>query len=99
MLDQGSRLALLAHCLSYGINALHEKVNAYGAGFSASGLTSRMAHADLLAQAVDLDMGETSWEPTVDGYLNRVPGVRILDDVGEHPEISCWLHIDRTETT
>jgi len=26
-LDQASRLALLAHCLSFGINALHEKVN------------------------------------------------------------------------
>lgn len=26
-LDQASRLSLLAHCLSFGINALHEKVN------------------------------------------------------------------------
>jgi ParB family chromosome partitioning protein len=31
-LDQGNRLALLAHCLSFGINAMHEKVNPYGAG-------------------------------------------------------------------
>jgi ParB family chromosome partitioning protein len=69
VLDQGSRLALLAHCLSFGINALHEKVNPYGAGISASGLTRRMAHADLVARAVDLDMVEAGWEPTVDGYL------------------------------
>ena len=34
VLDQGSRLSLLAHCLSFGINALHEKVNPYGAGKS-----------------------------------------------------------------
>lgn len=27
VLDQSCRLALLAHCLSFGINALHEKVN------------------------------------------------------------------------
>jgi ParB family chromosome partitioning protein len=83
VLDQGSRLALLAHCLSFGINALHEKVNPYGAGISASGLTRRMAHADLVASAVDLDMVEAGWEPTVDGYLNRVPKARILEAVRE----------------
>ncbi|MBL9049805.1 MAG: ParB N-terminal domain-containing protein [Tabrizicola sp.] len=83
VLDQGSRLALLAHCLSFGINALHEKVNLYGAGISASGLTRRMAHADLVARAVDLDMVEAGWEPTVDGYLNRVPKARILEAVRE----------------
>jgi ParB family transcriptional regulator, chromosome partitioning protein len=83
VLDQGSRLALLAHCLSFGINALHEKVNPYGAGISASGLTRRMAHADLAACAVDLDMVEAGWEPTVDAYLNRVPKARILEAVRE----------------
>ena len=83
VLDQGSRLALLAHCLSFGINALHEKVNPYGAGISASGLTRRMAHADLVARAVDLDMVEAGWEPTVDTYLNRVPKTRILEAVRE----------------
>ena len=83
VLDQSSRLALLAHCLSFGINALHEKVNPYGAGISASGLTRRMAHADLVARAVDLDMVEAGWEPTVDGYLNRVPKARILEAVRE----------------
>jgi ParB family transcriptional regulator, chromosome partitioning protein len=82
-LDQASRLSLLAHCLSFGINALHEKVNPYGAGISASGLTRRMAQADLVAQAVDLDMVEAGWEPTVDTYLNRVPKARILEAVCE----------------
>jgi ParB family transcriptional regulator, chromosome partitioning protein len=83
VLDQGSRLALLAHCLSFGINALHERVNPYGAGISAGGLTRRMAHADLVARAVDLDMVEAGWEPTVDSYLNRVPKARILEAVRE----------------
>lgn len=82
-LDQASRLSLLAHCLGFGINALHEKANPYGAGISASGLTRRMAQADLLAQAVDLDMVEAGWEPTVDTYLNRVPKARILEAVRE----------------
>ena len=83
VLDQGSRLSLLAHCLSFGINAIHEKVNPYGAGISASGLTRRMAQADLVARTVDLDMVEAGWEPTVDGYLNRVPKARILEAVRE----------------
>jgi len=82
-IGQASQLALWAHCLSFGINALHEKVNPYGAGVSASGLTRRMAHADLVASAVDLDMVAAGWEPTVDGYLNRVPKARILEAVRE----------------
>ena len=36
-----------------------------------------------LARAVDLDMVEAGWEPTVDGYLNRVPKARILEAVRE----------------
>jgi len=83
VLDEGSRLALLAHCLSFGINALHEKVNPYGAGISASGLARRMAQSDILAKAVNLDMVDAGWEPTVDGYLNRVPKARILEAVRE----------------
>ncbi|WP_121633925.1 ParB/RepB/Spo0J family partition protein [Tropicibacter alexandrii] len=82
-LDQGSRLSLLAHCLSFGVNALHEKVNPYGAGISAGGLTKRMTQSDLVAQAVELDMVEAGWEPTVDTYLNRVPKARILEAVRE----------------
>jgi ParB family chromosome partitioning protein len=82
-LDQASRLALLSHCVSFGINALHEKVNPYGAGISASGLTRRMAQSEIVARAVDLDMVAAGWEPTADTYLNRVPKVRILEAVRE----------------
>ena len=82
-LDQASRLSLLAYCLSFGINALHEKVNPYGAGISASGLTKRMTQSDLVAQATGLDMVEAGWEPTADSYLNRVPKARILEAVRE----------------
>jgi len=83
VLDQGGRLALLAHSLSFGINALHEKVNPYGAGITSGGLTRRMAQADLVAGAVDLDMVEAGWEPTVDNYLNRIPKARIVEAVRE----------------
>lgn len=76
-------MSLLAHCLSFGINALQEKVNPYGAGISASGLARRMVQSDILAKAVDLDMVDAGWEPTVDGYLNRVPKARILEAVRE----------------
>jgi ParB family chromosome partitioning protein len=82
-LDQVSRLSLLAHCLSFGVNALHERVNPYGAGISASGLTRRMKHADILAKAVDLDMVEAGWEPTAENYISRVPKARILEAVRE----------------
>ena len=82
-LDQASRLALLAHCVSFGVNALHEKVNPYGAGISAGGLTRRMAQSEIVAQAVDLDLVTAGWEPTADNYLNRVPKARILEAVRE----------------
>ena len=63
-LDEGSRLALLAHCLSFGINALHEKVNSHGAGTSSSGLTRRMAlrRADLLGlEGENNSEGQGAW--------------------------------------
>jgi ParB family transcriptional regulator, chromosome partitioning protein len=82
-LDQASRLALLAHCLSFGMNTLHEKVNPFGAGISARALTRRIAQSVIAAQAVDLDMVAAGWEPTADNYLNRVPKARILEAVRE----------------
>ena len=99
-LDAASRLSLLAHCLSQGVNALHERVNPYGAGISASGLTRRMKHADMLAKAVDLDMVEAGWEPTAENYLSRVPKVRIVEAVREAKgECAAQLidHLKKTE--
>jgi len=42
-----------------------------------------LAHGDLLARAVNLDMAAAGWQPTVDNYLGRVPKVRILEAVRE----------------
>ena len=83
-LDEASRHALLAHCVSYGVNALYEKPNPFsGHGISEHGLARRLAQADRLARAVALDMVEAGWEPTVDSYLGRVTKQRILEAVRE----------------
>jgi ParB family transcriptional regulator, chromosome partitioning protein len=83
-LDSTSRLALLAHCVSYGVNALQEKVDRYcGTGISPHGLNQRLTEANRLAAAVNLDMVEAGWRPTADNYLSRVTKPRILEAVRE----------------
>ncbi|WP_066918818.1 ParB/RepB/Spo0J family partition protein [Methylobacterium sp. CCH5-D2] len=84
VLDEGSRMALLAHCVSFGVNALHEKPNPYGGmGVSEHGLRMRLAQADRLARATGLDMAAAGWRPTVGNYLGRVTKARILEAVQE----------------
>jgi ParB family chromosome partitioning protein len=83
-LDDASRLALLAHCVSFGVNALYERPNPYsGNGISQSGLDRRMAEAERLSQATGLDLVEAGWRPTVENYLGRVTKTRILEAVRE----------------
>ena len=81
-LDDATRLALLAHCVSYGVNALFERANPYGA-VSPATVQQRLADADRLARAVGLDMVEAGWRPTVGNYLGRVTKPRILEAVRE----------------
>jgi ParB family chromosome partitioning protein len=72
-LEDASRAALLAHCVSFGINALYEKGDRYGGpGISVHGVQRRLVQADRLARAIELDMVEAGWRPTVDNYLGRV---------------------------
>ncbi len=83
-LDEASRSALLAHCLSFGVNALVEKVDRYGgAGLSQHALERRIGQADRLARAVGLDMADAGWTPTIGNYLGRVTKGRILEAVRE----------------
>lgn len=83
-LDETSRMALLAHCVSYGVNALYEKPNPYsGSGVSEHGLKVRLSQADRLARATGMDMVEAGWRPTVGNYLGRVTKARILEAVRE----------------
>ncbi len=83
-LDDDRRAALLAHCVSFGVNALYEKGDRYGGpGVSVHGVQRRLAQADRLARAVGLDMVAAGWRPTVDNYLSRVTKPRILEAVRE----------------
>jgi ParB family transcriptional regulator, chromosome partitioning protein len=83
-LDDASRAALLAHCVSFGVNALYEKGDRYGGpGVSVHGVQRRLVQADRLARAVGLGMVEAGWRPTVDNYLGRVTKPRILEAVRE----------------
>jgi ParB family chromosome partitioning protein len=83
-LDEASRQALLAHCLSFGVNALYERPNPYsGMGISQHGLDRRLREADRLARTTQLDLVEAGWKPTVANYLGRVTKSRILEAVGE----------------
>ena len=75
--------ALFAHCASFGVNALYEKADRYGAGISSHGVEQRIGEANRIARAVGLDMVEAGWRPTVANYLGRVPKRRILEAVRE----------------
>lgn len=100
-LDEASRLTLLAHCVSYGVNALFEKADRYGGnGVSSHGLRRRLDQADRLARAVNLDMVEAGWRPTVENYLGRITKSRILEAVREAKgESSAQLidHLKKSE--
>ena len=72
--DGDSQTALFAHCASLTVNVVKEPWNRR---------PGALAHGDLLASAVNLDMAAAGWRPTVDNYLGRVPKVRILEAVRE----------------
>ncbi|KAB2739935.1 ParB/RepB/Spo0J family partition protein [Brucella anthropi] len=84
-LDEASRMALLAHCVSYGVNALYERPNPHSAsGVSQHGLDRRLAGADRIARATAMDMVlDAGWRPTVENYLGRVTKTQILAAVRE----------------
>jgi ParB family transcriptional regulator, chromosome partitioning protein len=72
--DADSRHALFAHCLALSVNAVHESWNRR---------PHAIAHADWLAQALDLDIAAAGWSPTIDNYFGRVTKARILLAVRE----------------
>jgi ParB family chromosome partitioning protein len=81
-LDDASRMALLAHCVSYGVNALHERPNPHSAGgVSQHMLNMRLAQAERLTRATGLDLVEAGWRPTFGNYLNRITKPGILEAV------------------
>lgn len=82
-MPQDEQMALLAHCVSHGVNALFEPSKGYDGRISAHGVAQRIAAADALAAFVGLDMAEAGWTPTVDNYLGRVTKPRIIEAVRE----------------
>ena len=73
-LDEASRQALFAHCVSLSLNAVMEPWNKR---------PRALAHADILARTLRFDMVSAGWVPTVDNYLGRVTKPRILEAVRE----------------
>ncbi|TAZ47141.1 ParB/RepB/Spo0J family partition protein (plasmid) [Rhizobium leguminosarum] len=73
-LDEVSRQALFAHCVSLSVNAVIEPWNKR---------TRAIAHADQLASSIGFDMVEAGWTTTADSYLGRVTKAHILQAVRE----------------
>ncbi|WP_137127636.1 ParB N-terminal domain-containing protein [Roseomonas sp. HF4] len=72
--DADSREALFAHCVGLTVNAVHEAYNRR---------PKAIAHADRIAEAVNLDMVAVGWRPTAEAYLGRVTKGRIVAAVRE----------------
>ncbi|MEX3014059.1 ParB/RepB/Spo0J family partition protein [Gymnodinialimonas hymeniacidonis] len=72
--DSCSRETLFAHCVAMSVNAVHDPYQRR---------PRAIAHADVLAGTVGLDMAKTDWVVTGDSYLGRVTKARILEAVHE----------------
>jgi ParB family chromosome partitioning protein len=72
-LSNDERADLFAHCVSLTIDAVYGN---QGRGSSAS-------HADLMAEAVALDMKAAGWESTSETYFGRVNKEQIIEAVRE----------------
>lgn len=73
-LDEASKKALFAHCVSRTLNAANEKYNRRH---------QPRIHADVVAATLGFDMVSAGWGPTVDNYLGKVTKARILEAVRE----------------
>lgn len=73
-LDDVSRQALFAHCVSLSVNLLVQQWNKR---------SGAIAHAEKLARAIGFDMVEAGWVPTVENYLGQVTKAHILQAVRE----------------
>lgn len=73
-LDETSRMALFAHCVSLSVNTTVQTWNRR---------TKENVHARQLAGSLGFGMVEAGWTPTVDNYLGRVTKAHILQAVRE----------------
>ena len=83
-LEDVSRLSLLAHCVSYGLNALYQKPDRYGgSGPSPHTIEARLRNADHLAQVLDLDVSAAGWRATAANYFGSVSKAHIMHAIAE----------------
>ena len=73
-MDLDSQMQLFAHLAAATVNVLREPWDRR---------PGAIAHGDVVARDVGLDMVTAGWTPTVDNYLGRVPKARILEAVRE----------------
>jgi ParB family chromosome partitioning protein len=73
-LDEASRMALFAHCVSLSVNTTVQTWNRR---------TEETAHARQLASSLGFGMVAAGWTPTVDNYLGHVAKAHILQAVRE----------------
>ena len=73
-LDEASRQALFAHCVSLSLNATVQPWNKQPAV---------IAHSEQIARSIGFDLVEAGWAPTVENYLGRVTKARIVQAVRE----------------
>ncbi len=71
-LDNASRMALFAHCVSLSLNASVQSWNRRA---------RENAHAIVLANSLGFRMVDAGWVPTADNYLGRVTKAHILQAV------------------
>ncbi len=73
-MEEFARSTLFAHCVALTVDAVFRPYDRRSAS---------LAHADVLASAIDLDLNAAGWKPTADGYFLRVSKAQILDAVRE----------------
>ena len=71
-LNRDSRDALFAHCVAMTVSAVHDPY---------ARRSEAIAHADILAARVGLNMVHAGWEATAESYLVHVTKARILNAV------------------
>lgn len=76
------RLALLAHCVSFGVNLVEGKVMA------AANTQKRQQQKNILVNALQLDMRKEGWIPQADNYFSKLKKSQILDIVAEQKDAS-----------
>ncbi len=73
-MDPDSQMQLFAHLAAATVNVLREPWDRR---------PGAIAHGNVVARDVGLDMAAAGWTPTVGNYLGRVPKARILEAVRE----------------